>query len=105
MTIRDYIFRMKKNEKVTETVVYTTGGGTVFSVREAKAHLSALVSRAAKSEEITITWHGQSRARLAPIPSDAGVLRMNRTWLRSQPLCRHGARAKDLVRADRDARG
>ena len=96
---------MKKAGKATEPKIYPTGGGTVFSVREAKAQLSALVGRVAKGEEITITWHGQSRARLAPILSDGGVLRVNRAWLKSQPLRRNGVRAEDLIRADRDSKG
>ncbi len=84
---------------------YPAGGGTVFSVREAKAQLSALVGRAAEGEEITITWHGQSRARLTPLPAAVRVMRVNRAWLRSQPPGRQGSRAEDLVRSDRDARG
>ena len=105
MTTRDYIIPMKKTGKRTGPVVYPSGAGTVCSVREAKAQLSALVTRASKGEEITITWHGQSRARLAPILADSGVLRVNRAWLRSQPLKARGVRAEDLVRSDRDARG
>ena len=78
--------------------------GTVVSVREAKAHFSALVARAAEGEEITITWHGQARARLAAARSNAIPLRVNRAWLRSMPVRRDGSRAEALVRADRDAR-
>jgi prevent-host-death family protein len=96
---------MKKSANTKKPTVYATGGGAIVSVREAKAQLSALVGRAAKGEEITITWHGQSRARLAPILDDSGILRVNRAWLKSQPLSRQDARAEDLIRADRDARG
>lgn len=95
---------MKKKVKSSNSSDYATGGATVFTVREAKAQFSALVGRAAKGEEITITWHGQSRARLAPIPPDGGVLKVNREWLRSQPVCQQGELSEDLVRADRDGK-
>ena len=96
---------MKKKVKATKPAVYTTGEGTVYSVREAKAQLSALVGRAAKGEEITITWHGHSRARIAPLAPEGGALRINRDWLKTQPLRPQGARAEGLVRSDRDAKG
>ena len=98
---------MKKSVKPEpkDLAVYPVGGGSVFSVREAKAQLSALVGRAARGEEVTITWHGQSRARLIPIPSEGAPLRVDRAWLGSQTVCRQGARAEDLVRSDRDAKG
>ena len=73
-------------------------------MREAKAHFSALVGRAAEGEEITITWHGRARARLGALRSDAIPLRVNRAWLRSMPVRKGGSRAETLVRADRDAR-
>ena len=74
-------------------------------MREAKAHFSALVDRAAEGEEITITWHGQARARLSPVRPMAASLRVNRTWLASQPLPKTRIGAETLVRADRNARG
>jgi len=79
--------------------------GPVVSVREAKAHFSALVDRAAAGEEITITWHGRARARLAAVRPDSNPFRINRAWLRSMPLRKRGSQAETLVRADRDAKG
>ncbi len=76
-----------------------------MSVREAKARFSALVSRAAEGEEITITWHGQPRARLVPVSTDGRAFRVDRAWLKSMPLRKHGFNAEKLVRDDRDARG
>jgi prevent-host-death family protein len=39
----------------------------IFGLFEAKTQLSALVERAARGEEITITKHGQAMARLIPV--------------------------------------
>ena len=76
-----------------------------MSVREAKAQFSTLVGRAAEGEEITITWHGQPRARLVPVSAEGTVLRVDRAWLKAMPVRKRGLNAEKLVRADRDARG
>ena len=39
-----------------------------YSLYDAKAHLSALVDRAASGESIVITKNGSPRAQLVPIP-------------------------------------
>lgn len=79
--------------------------GAVVSVREAKAQFSALVARAATGEEITLSWHGQPRARLVPLHAAGTVFRVDRNWLRSMPVRRQGKRAEELVLAERDSRG
>jgi len=86
-------------------VAYPSAKGAVVSVREAKAQFSALVSRAAEGEEITIAWHGRPRARLAPLRVEGGVFRVDRAWLKSMPVRGHGRRSEELVRTDRDGRG
>jgi prevent-host-death family protein len=88
-----------------KTVDYPVGKGGSMSVREAKAKFSALVGRAAEGEEITITCHGQPRARLVPVSADGAALRVDRVWLKSMPVQKSGSRAEKLVRDDRDARG
>lgn len=97
---------MKTTRKPKGGLRYSTAGGVaVYSVREAKAHFSALVGRAAQGEEITITWHGQAHARLAPVRMEAAALHVDRTWLQSMPFLNRGTRAEKIVRTDRDARG
>jgi prevent-host-death family protein len=96
---------MKKARQTKRFSCPLPASGTAVSVREAKAHFSALVDRAAEGEEITITWHGRARARLAAVRSDAVPFRVNRAWLRSMPLRKGFPRLESLVRADRDARG
>ena len=88
-----------------EPLAHRAASGPSVSVREAKAHFSALVGRAAEGEEIVIAWHGRPRARLAPLRAEEVVLRVDRAWLSSMNVRRHGASAEDRVRADRDARG
>jgi prevent-host-death family protein len=39
----------------------------ITNLRESKAHLSALVDRAARGEEVVITVRGKPKARLCPI--------------------------------------
>jgi prevent-host-death family protein len=81
------------------------GRGPSFSVREAKAHFSALLERAAGGEEITITWHGRARARILPVPVRSKPFHVDRAWLNSIPMRKNATPAEVLVRADRDARG
>ena len=88
-----------------QPTVYSPTVGTVISVREAKAQFSALVARAAGGEEITLSWHGQPRARLVPLHAAGDVFRVDREWLKSMPIRAHGKRSEDHIRADRDGRG
>jgi prevent-host-death family protein len=97
---------MRKSRKAVVAAAYPlAAGGAVVSVREAKAHFSALVAKAAEGEEITITWHGQPRARLSAVRSDSLPFRVDRAWLRSMKVRPGGPSAKALIREDRDARG
>lgn len=84
---------------------YPVATGTVVSVREGKAHFSALVARAAAGEDITISWHGRPRARLSPLPAPGRVFRVDRAWLKSLPEPGPAGRSEDQIRADRDGRG
>jgi len=96
---------MKPNRKKI-AATYPDRSVSVVSVREGKAQFSALVARAAAGEEITIAWHGQPRARLAPIPSSEHKLQVDRDWLRSMPVKKvPNQRAEVLIRTDRDSRG
>lgn len=97
---------MKKTAKAKGTLAYPLSAArAMLSVREAKAHFSALVGRAAEGEEIIITWHGRPRACLAPAHQAVPVFRVDRAWLETMPRRKHGTLAEDLVRADRDGRG
>ncbi|MEI7437076.1 MAG: type II toxin-antitoxin system prevent-host-death family antitoxin [bacterium] len=102
MTLCDYIILMKCTNKIFN---YPDMDGAAISVREAKAQFSSLVGRAAEGEVITITWHGQPRARLVPISAAVAALRVDRDWLKSMSVQKRGVDVGILVRDDRDARG
>ena len=57
---------------------------------EAKAHLSALLERVERGEEITITRHGRAVARLVPVEAAPGA-RASRTPWRASRLSGAGA--------------
>lgn len=77
---------------------------TTCTVAEAKAHLSDLLSRVEKGEELVITRRGQPVAQLVPLrparsaPDWAAI----RAFRESLPVT--GATAAELVRTVRDAR-
>jgi prevent-host-death family protein len=50
-------------------------GYMIATLRESKAHLSALVEKAAQGEEVIITVRGKPKARLCPIPAPAPLAR------------------------------
>ena len=79
--------------------------GAAVAVREAKAHFSALVERAAAGEEIVISWHGRPRARLLPLAEEPSVLRVDREWLRRMTVSASQTPSEEAVRSDRDGRG
>lgn len=77
---------------------------TTCTVAEAKAHLSDLLSRVEKGEELVITRRGQPVANLVPIrparraPDWSAI----RAFRESLPAA--GSSAAELVRTVRDAR-
>ncbi len=107
--------------KKTKPVTYKTAGpaepsvlrdatvadwGRVVSVRDAKAHLSALLEWVSAGNELTITSDGQPKARLVGVHTvrPRKVFRGMGAFLSGQPVHR-GMSAEDAVNADRDARG
>lgn len=62
---------------------------------EAKTHLSALVERAARGEEITITKHGAPVARLVSVRSDPDFDRQ--AWVLRARQLRRGATLGDMT--------
>jgi len=83
-----------------------TGGGHIVTVREAKAHLSALLNWVAAGNEITITSDGAPKAKLvsAEVAKPRKIFKGMGDYLSKQPIHR-GLSADEAVRQDRDARG
>ena len=75
-----------------------------FPLREAKNRLSELVRRAAQGEQITITLHGEPRARLSRIQERPRPFTVDWKWLRDMKVADSQTPAETLIRAERDGR-
>jgi prevent-host-death family protein len=80
--------------------------GRIVTVRDAKAHLSALLEWVSAGHELTITSDGQPKARLVSIASSKPrkVFQCMGDYLMKQPI-HGGPSAEEIIRADRDGRG
>jgi prevent-host-death family protein len=81
-------------------------GERLVTVRDAKAHLSALLEWVAGGHSLTITSDGQPKARLVSVQSAAPrkVFQGMGDFLRRQPI-HGGPSAEEVIREDRDGRG
>jgi prevent-host-death family protein len=78
--------------------------GWIVNVREAKAHLSALLDWVARGREVTITSDGEPKARLVPASeAPRKVFRGMGEFLLGQKVHR-GPSAEELLREERDSR-
>jgi prevent-host-death family protein len=79
--------------------------GRVVTVRDAKAHLSALLEWVAAGNELTITSDGEPKAKLvsAKAAKPRKVFMGMGDYLMKQPIHR-GPSAEEIIRADRDSR-
>jgi prevent-host-death family protein len=107
----------KKSEKVIESLGLEEAPGVLreavmgmelpsVPVRDAKAHLSALLEWVSGGRELVITSDGRPKARLVPASAERPrrVFRGMGEFLLAQPV--HGGPTADqLVREDRDSRG
>jgi prevent-host-death family protein len=82
------------------------GLGRIVTVRDAKAHLSALLDWVSEGHELTITSDGKPKARLVSV----GAMKPRKVfmgmgdYLMKQPV-HGGPGAEETVREDRDGRG
>ena len=79
--------------------------GRVVTVRDAKAHLSALLEWVSAGHELTITSDGQPKAKLvsATAAKPRKVFMGMGDYLMKQPIHR-GPSAEEIIRAERDSR-
>jgi prevent-host-death family protein len=79
--------------------------GRVVTVRDAKAHLSALLEWVASGHELTITSDGKPKARLvsASEAKPRKVFQGMGDYLLKQPI-HGGPSADEIIRAERDSR-
>jgi prevent-host-death family protein len=111
----DYIGRVKEKKitykirKAAEPAVLREAAvadwGRVVTVRDAKAHLSALLEWVASGHELTITSDGEPKARLvsAAVTKARKVFLGMGDYLSKQPIHR-GPSADEIIRAERDSR-
>ena len=80
--------------------------GRIVTVRDAKAHLSALLEWVATGHELTITSDGQPKAKLvrATATKPRKVFKGMGNHLSKQPI-HGGPSAEAVIREDRDGRG
>src|SRR5260221_3364934 len=98
-----------KSVKRSEPEVLRDAGvaewGRIVTVRDAKAHLSALLEWVASGHELTITSDGQPKARLvsAALSKPRKVFQGMGDYLLKQPV-HGGPSADEIIRAERDSR-
>jgi prevent-host-death family protein len=97
---------VKRSEPAVLRDAVVAEWGRVVTVRDAKAHLSALLEWVAAGHELTITSDGQPKARLvsATAAKPRKVFQGMGDYLSKQPVHR-GMSAEDAVNIDRAARG
>ncbi len=80
--------------------------GRTVTVRDAKAHLSALLEWVSSGHELTITSDGQPKARLVQVEATKPrkVFQGMGDYLMKQPI-HGGPGAEEIIREDRDGRG
>jgi prevent-host-death family protein len=80
--------------------------GRIVTVRDAKAHLSALLEWVASGHELTITSDGKPKAKLVHVSAvePRKTFQGMGDFLSKQPIHR-GPSAEEITREDRDGRG
>jgi prevent-host-death family protein len=96
----------KRSEPAVLRDAAVAGWGRVVTVRDAKAHLSALLEWISAGHELTITSDGKPKARLVSINAakPRKVFLGMGDYLMKQPV-HGGPSAEEIVRGDRDGRG
>jgi prevent-host-death family protein len=115
---RDYIVGMKEKKPMvypksprSEPAVLrdsaVLAGERVVTVRDAKAHLSALLEWVAAGHALTITSDGKPKARLIAVKAGESrkVFRGAAKHLARMPRWSGGPTAEEIIREDRDGRG
>ncbi|HLX70130.1 MAG TPA: type II toxin-antitoxin system prevent-host-death family antitoxin [Verrucomicrobiae bacterium] len=82
-----------------------SGTGRSVTIRDAKAHLSALLEWVAAGNELIITSDGKPKAKLvsANSPKSRKVFQGMGDYLMKQPI-HSGLTADEIIRAERDSR-
>jgi prevent-host-death family protein len=97
--------KIKREEPMVLRDAAVAGWGRIVTVRDAKAHFSALLEWVASGHELTITSDGLPKARLvgAALPKARKVFQGMGDYLLKQPV-HGGPTADEIIRAERDSR-
>lgn len=97
--------RSKRSEPAVLRDATEAGWGRVVTVRDAKAHLSALLEWVAAGHELTITSDGHPKAKLVSIAAakPRNLFQGMGDYLMKQTIHR-GPSAEEIIRAERDSR-
>ena len=97
--------KIKRAEPMVLRDAAVSDWGRIVTVRDAKAHLSALLEWVASGHELTITSDSQPKARLvsAALPKPRKVFQGMGDYLLKQPV-HGGPSADEIIRAERDSR-
>jgi prevent-host-death family protein len=97
--------KVKRSEPAVLRDAAVAEWGRVVTVRDAKAHLSALLEWVSEGHELTITSDGQPKAKLvsATAAKPRKVFTGMGDYLMKQPV-HGGPSADEIIRAERDSR-
>ena len=97
--------KVKRSEPAVLRDAAVPEWGRVVTVRDAKAHLSALLEWVSAGHELTITSDGQPKAKLvsATAAKPRKVFMGMGDYLMKQPV-HGGPSADEIIRAERDSR-
>lgn len=104
---KEWTYPAAKEEPAVLNDSLMVAGAPAVTVREAKAHLSALLDWVARGHSVTITSDGRPKARL--VAAEAGqprkVFQGADKHLAHMPAWAGGPAAEEIIREDRDGRG
>lgn len=106
LTSRKSVGDLTHEAAIVQKLVHIPGVGHAIGVREAKAHLSALLEEASQGRVIVITSAGKPKARLVAADWRMGAKPFSGTdeHLKSMPPWRGGKSSEEIIREDRDGR-
>jgi prevent-host-death family protein len=106
MKTKKVTYQSSKNTEPTVLRETADVAGRIVTVRDAKAHLSALLDWVALGNELTITSDGVPKAKLVQVEpaKPRKVFKGMGDYLRKQPI-HYGMTADEAINEDRDSRG
>jgi len=101
------VYPEHKDEPAVLNDAVAVAGEPAVTVRQVKAHLSALLDWVARGQSLTITSDGRPKARLVAAGAEKRrkVFQGAEAHLARMPKWSGGPTAEEIIRKDRDGRG